>query len=249
MTNGQRKRARATAKHTGAVIYLRVSTAKQAKSGVGIEAQLAKCTEHAQRLGLPVLAVHRDEAISGKDGIEKRPGLRAVLADVKANPGSVCIVYSLSRLGRSQRLIWTLLDDRGEYALPLASASEPFETATPMGRAMLGMLGVWAQLESDLASERTIDALAAVAERGDTKLGAPSMVESTREVEGQTRKERFVDAAKVAVVADVQRLYASGEHSHRSLADHLNATGVPTASGKRWHAKTVRTALGVELGA
>lgn len=223
MTKGQQRRARSLKPPTGAVIYLRVSTNKQQMSGAGMEAQLAKCQEHCARIGIPVLAVHSDEAISGKDGVDKRPGLQAVVASVRSNPGAIVVVYSLSRLGRSQRLIWNLLDDRGEYALPLSSATEPFETTTPMGRAMLGMLGVWAQLESDLCSERTVDAMAAVARRG-VKFGAPPM-------------SKFVD------VTEIQRMYATGQYSHRSLAQELNARGVKAAKGGRWWPTTVQAAL------
>ncbi len=226
MTNGQRRREALLVKPTAAIVYLRVSTGKQQASGVGMEAQLQKCQEHCARLGIPITSVRRDEAVSGKDGLERRPGLRAVLEDVDATPGSVVVVYSLSRLGRSQRLIWNLLDDRGEYALPLSSATEPFETTTPMGRAMLGMLGVWAQLESDLVSERTIDAMAAVAARG-VKVGARPLTETAAEG-----------------VQEIRKLRAQGL-THRAIAESLNKRGILAARGGKWWPKTVRTALGV----
>jgi site-specific DNA recombinase len=234
---------KAAAAIPGCVIYLRVSTGAQAASGLGLEAQEAKCRALAAERGWNVLAVRQDAGLSGRDGLAKRPGLRAVIDDAKANPGAVVVVASLSRLGRSQRLIWTLLDTAGEYALPVVSATEPFDTASPMGRAMIGMIGVWAQLEADLVSERTTDALAAAKDRG-TKLGAPSMIESTDE-EGR----RFIDAAKAALVRRVQELYATGAYSHRTLAEHLNASGVASATGKQWHARTVRVALNTEVPA
>lgn len=210
---------------TGAVIYLRVSTTKQANSGAGLEAQEASCRAHCERLGLPIVGVERDEGLSGKDAVARRPGLQKAIAVVQSTPGSVLVVYSLSRLGRSQRLIWTLLDPQGDYALPLSSATEPFDTASPMGRAMLGMLAVWSQLEADLVSERTIDALAIVKARG-VKLGAPGM-----------------SALAPETVAKVRELYATGTYSHRSLAEHLNVSGVPSAKGARWHSRTVAIAL------
>lgn len=179
----------------------------------------------------------RVDAHTGKDGIDKRPGLRAALDDMKANPGAVLVAYSLSRLGRSQRLIWNLLDPTGDHGINFVSASEPFDTSTPMGRAMLGMLGVWSQLEADLVSERTVAALDAARERG-TKLGAPSMLESTDE-DGK----RFVDPAKVALVRQVQALYASEVYSHKTLAAHLNASGIASVNGKLWHPRTVRIAV------
>jgi site-specific DNA recombinase len=241
MTARQKRAARKIAKPPGAVIYTRVSTTKQAVHGVGIESQLSKCREHCARLGLEVLSVRSDPATSGRDGIEDRPGLQSVIADVNANPGAIVVVYSLSRLGRSQRLIWTLLDDRGDYALPLSSATESFDTASPMGRAMLGMLGVWAQLEADLVAERTVDALAAISESGK-RLGAPSMAE----VVDEDGTRRF-DPAKVAIVRRVKALYQGGGYTHRSLADKLNAQKFKSVRGGKWWSRTVRVAINTVL--
>src|SRR5580700_2761934 len=98
-----------------AVIYLRVSTARQAAEGIGLDAQEAKCRAHAERMGWPVVAVLRDEGVSGRDGVDDRPGLLATIDAVKANPGAVVVVYSVSRLARRQRLLWNLLDDREGY--------------------------------------------------------------------------------------------------------------------------------------
>lgn len=213
-----------------ALIYLRVSTARQANEGVGLDTQETKCRQQAERLGLDVAEVFSDEGISGKDGIENRPGLAALLERANKTPRAVVIVYSISRLARRQRLLWQLLDDRDGYGLAVSSATEQFETTTPMGRAMLGMIAVFAQLEADMVSERTKDALAEVKAQG-TRLGAPDMLRRGAE-----------SAIKLA-----QELYASGNYSHRTLAEKLNRDGVPTASGKgKWWPKTVATALAIE---
>src|SRR5579863_4720578 len=119
-----------------AVLYTRVSTGKQAASGLGLEAQLAECRAHAARKGYDVVAEYTDAAVSGRDAIEKRPGLQAVLAAATRREDVVVVVYSLSRLSRRQSITWRMLDDRGEYRLQVESASEPFDTSTPMGRAM-----------------------------------------------------------------------------------------------------------------
>jgi site-specific DNA recombinase len=225
---------------TGAVLYCRVSTRKQAVVGAGREAQEARCRAHCAAHGWPVLGCFADDGISGREGLEGRPGLAAALEAVKATPEAVLVAYSLSRLARRQRLVWHLLDDREGLGVPFSSATEAFDTASPMGRAMLGMIAVWSALESDLASERTIDALEAVRERG-TRLGAPGMVERVGP-DGL----RTVDPAKLEVVRRIQARYAAGGWSHRRLADALNAEGVPTLGprlGARWHATTVRIAL------
>ncbi len=209
-----------------AVIYLRVSTTRQASEGIGLDAQEAKCRAHAERMNWQVIAVHRDEGLSGRDGVDERPGLHSVIGCVKAHPGAVVVVYSVSRLARRQRLLWHLLDDHEGYGLPVSSATEAFDTATPTGRAMLGMIATFAQLEADMVSERTKDALAEIKAQGK-KLGAPSMI----------------DLGAVESVRQVQKLYNGGGYTHRTLAEELNRRGVATAKGGKWWPKTVRAAL------
>jgi DNA invertase Pin-like site-specific DNA recombinase len=135
-------------------------------------------------------------------------------------------VYAVARLARRQSLLWGLLDERGEYRLSIASATESFENVTPAGKAMIGMLGVFAQLESDMCSERTRDAMAHLKKQG-FRFGMKPIAESAPEL---CRK--------------VQQLYATGNYTHVSLAEHLNKSCVPTATGRgRWHSRTVRQAL------
>jgi DNA invertase Pin-like site-specific DNA recombinase len=208
------------------LVYVRVSTARQATDGIGLEAQESKCRQHAERMGWTVAEVFRDEGVSGKDAIESRPGLVALIAKAKATPNAVVVVYSVSRLARRQRLLWTLLDEHEGFGLSVSSATESFDTTTPTGRAMLGMIAVFAQLEADMVSERTKDALAEVKARGQ-KLGRPSQL-----------------ATNPDAVALVKQLYATGLYSHVTLAEELNRRGTPTASGTgKWWPKTVRTAL------
>ena len=212
------------ASNTKCVLYTRVSTGKQAASGLGLEAQLSACRAHAQRKGYEILGEFTDEAISGKDSVERRPGLQKVLEHA-ARKDVVVVVYSLSRLSRRQSLTWRLLDDRGDFRLQVESASEPFDTSTPMGRAMLGMLGVWSQLEADMCSERTSAALEARRQRGG-RLGAKPMSEEHPDI-----------------VVEVHRMYDTGAYTHATLAEELNSRGVTTMRGKTWHATTVARVL------
>jgi DNA invertase Pin-like site-specific DNA recombinase len=207
-----------------AVLYTRVSTDQQAASGLGLEAQLAACREHARRKGYAIVGEFSDPAVSGRDSIEARPGLQSALA-LSRQSDVVVIVYSLSRLSRRQSLTWALLDDRGEYRLLLESASESFDTTTSMGRAMLGMMGVWNALEADLVSERTKAALQARRARGH-RLGP----RTTRELNPE-------------LVRQVVEMYANGTHTHKTLAERLNALAVPTIRGKRWHPTQVGRVL------
>lgn len=204
------------------VIYTRVSTDMQARDGVGLDAQLARCRELAASRGYEVIAELADEGVSGKKGASARPGLAQVLSypdDV------VVVVYSVSRLARSQRILWDMLDPSGGRGLRLVSVTEPVDTTTPMGRAMLGMIAVWSQLEADLVSQRTRDALAQVRARGK-RLGAPTL---TMVLPPET-------------VQAVQTFRDQGM-SLRRIAQEMNRMGLPGARGGLWHPKTVTAAL------
>jgi DNA invertase Pin-like site-specific DNA recombinase len=139
------------------VLYLRVSTAQQADSGLGREAQLAACTAYAARQGWQVAAVFEDNGKSGRLDADKRPGLAAAMAH-----GGLILAYSLSRLGRSTRMLAELAE-----RYEIASATESFDTSTPAGRLMIGMLSVFAAFEADLTAERTRDRAGGGPRQGD----------------------------------------------------------------------------------
>ena len=235
---------------TEAVVYLRVSTGKQADSGLGLEAQEAKCREYCASRGLSIQAVFKDEAVSGREDVASRTALGWALELVEASPRRVLVAYSLSRLSRSQRVTWQLLDDRGGRGVPFSSASEAFDTSTPMGRAMLGMIGVWSQLEADATSERTRDALAA-ARAGGKRLGALTMIEKYEpagvDAYGKQRYRRVVDPEKVAVIRLIQNEARKPGCTAAALALGLNMRGIRSPTGKHWHARTVRVAVGIKL--
>jgi len=222
---------------SGCVIYVRVSTQQQADEGVSLAAQRDACERLAALRGWPVLAVCADEGISGRKGHADRPGLAQVIAAVADAPSVAVVVYSLSRLGRSQRLVAELLDETGPYRLRAVSVTEPVDMSTAIGRAIAGVITVFAQLESDLASERTTSALAYAKSTG-TRLGALSMVES-QAADGT----RHLDAAKVAIVRQVQAIAAETGLALRPLAAELERRGIRGAKGGRWHPRTLRVAL------
>ena len=219
-----------------AVLYTRVSPSPKTRADVkrpidearslSLESQILQCRAHAEHKGYEVIGEFTDPAISGKDRLEKRPGLIAALALAARREDVVLVVYSLSRLSRRQSLTWALLDDRGEYRLQVQSVTEPFDTSTSMGRAMLGMLAVWAQLEGDMISERTVDALQARRERGYTLGRAPLVTYRPEDVH------------------TIQELYRTGGFGLRRLVKHLNErTTITAPNGGPWHLSTLRRVL------
>ena len=106
--------------------------------------------------------VFKDEDISG--ATMKRPALARCLKKLAA--GDTLIVWKLDRLGRSLRDLITLLDDFKQRAVKFKSLTEAIDTETPTGRAMWQMIGVLAELERSLISERTRAGVEAAKQRG-----------------------------------------------------------------------------------
>lgn len=147
-----------------AALYIRVSTLDQAREGYSLAAQQAALEAWARDHGYEP-ALYQDAGISGKD-INHRPAMRQLLADVEAGKIAVVAVWALSRLTRSVADLyatWGLLDAHG---VGLVSHTESFDTGTPTGRAMMGLLGVFAQMEREITAERVRAAMAERAAQG-----------------------------------------------------------------------------------
>lgn len=108
--------------------------------------------------GLEVARAFVDAGASG--GTLERPDLAELRACVAAGEVAVVVVYAVDRLSRRQADTLTLLEELEQRGADLAAASQPFDTTTPVGRAMLGMLAVFAELSRAEIRERTRVALA-----------------------------------------------------------------------------------------
>lgn len=141
-----------------AVGYVRVSTEEQAREGISIEAQEERIRALATAKGWNLTNLIKDPGFSGKN--LNRPGAKALL-DICLRAGTdVVIVYKVDRITRKQKDLWYLLEEVFEVnRVGFVSVTEAFDTTTAAGKAFLGMLGTFAQLERDLVSERTREAL------------------------------------------------------------------------------------------
>lgn len=200
-----------------AFIYLRVSSQRQGVSGLGAEAQEATCRAWAAMRGVEVAGVYVDKGASGMLPPRRREGLSECLKAMA--PRDVLLVHSLSRCARRPLDLWTLVDGG---KVQLVSATEPFDMTTAMGQAFMGILSVLAQLESNLASERSRGAAAARIRRG----------------EAATRAENLVPGAAAVAL----RMRAEGA-SQRAIVAELNRLGIKGAEGRRWHLPTVQRML------
>lgn len=153
-----------------AALYTRVSTDEQAREGVSLAAQREALVAFCRSQGWDVADVYTDDGFSGKN--LDRPAMQRLLRDVAAKAVDVVLVYRLDRLSRRQRDVLHLIEDVFDLAgVGFRSATESFDTTTPAGKAMLGMLSVFAQLERETIVERTRMGKAQAAKEGRWKGG------------------------------------------------------------------------------
>lgn len=216
-----------------AIGYYRVSTRRQGRSGLGIEAQRAAVTRFAEAEGTTILAEYVEvESGKGSDALDRRPQLKAALAAARQTKCPV-VVAKLDRLSRDVAFISGLMVQRVPFLVAeLGADADPF---------MLHLYAALAEKERRLISERTRAALGARKAQG-ANLGNPrnpSHAAALGRRTLMTEADRF--AANVLPV--IRAIQLSGVLSLRGLADALNARGIRTVRGGHWHVSTVRNIL------
>ena len=141
-----------------AIGYVRVSTEEQAREGISIEAQEERIRALATAKGWDLVEIIKDPGYSGKN--LSRPGIMSLIDSCRRGTVNVVIVNKVDRLTRKRKDLWYLLEDIFyKNQVCFLSVVESFDSTTAAGTAFLGMIGVFAQLERDLVSERTREAL------------------------------------------------------------------------------------------
>lgn len=203
-----------------ALAYLRVSTDEQAESRAGIEAQERAIRAAISAKGWELVGTFTDDGVSGKVAPDERPALSQALHQLDAGGADVLVVAKVDRLGRSMVDVLRFVEQRARGARwGLCLLDVDVDTTTANGWVHLTLLAMLAEWERRVISERTAAALAARKAAG-VRLGRPVVLPaSTRQL-----------------VADLR---AQGL-SFQSVADRLNADGVPTATGAgQWYPATV----------
>lgn len=134
-------------------IYVRVSTTNQAEEGYSIEEQKDKLTSYCKIKDWSVFNIYTDGGFSGSN--TSRPALEKLVKDAKKKLFDTVLVYKLDRLSRSQKDTLYLIEDVFlANDIDFVSLLENFDTSTPFGKAMIGILSVFAQLEREQIKER-----------------------------------------------------------------------------------------------
>ena len=206
-----------------AVAYIRVSTGRQGKSGLGLEAQQAALARFAQAEGYEFVQLFTEvETGKGADALERRPELAAALKLAKKRKAPI-IVAKLDRLSRDVHFISGLMAHRTPFIVAeLGADADPF---------MLHVYAALAEKERRLISQRTREALAAKKAQG-VKLGGLNAKGIANQEEARQRAEQLRP-----VLTELAGL------SHAKAAAELNTRSIPAPQGGQWHAATFKRVL------
>lgn len=134
-------------------LYVRVSTTAQLEEGYSIEEQKAKLESYCDIKDWHIYKVYTDGGFSGST--TERPALEQLIKDARSKLFDTVLVYKLDRLSRSQKDTLYLIEDIFlKNNIEFVSLLENFDTSTPFGRAVIGLLSVFAQLEREQIKER-----------------------------------------------------------------------------------------------
>lgn len=216
-------------------LYPRVSTTEQANEGYSIGEQIERLEKYCDAMNWTVYKVYTDPGYSGGD--LNRPGLQTLIKDVKAGKIDKVVVYKLDRLSRSQKDTLYLIEDVFlANNTDFVSITENFDTSSPFGIAMIGILSVFAQLEREKIKERMTMGREARAKKG---LYSPSknILIGYDYVDGLLQ----VNSYEKMIVNEVFDLFVSGTPV-RTIAHILTEKGLTHHYGE-WNDTTVRRIL------
>jgi DNA invertase Pin-like site-specific DNA recombinase len=217
------------------VTYQRVSSDKQGRSGLGLEAQQAAIAAHAAHTKATIIASFT-EVESGRNNT--RPALAEALKKARIH-GATLVIAKLDRLSRN-----------AEFLLHLQAGSVPFVCCDMPGANPLtvGIMAVIAEAESKMISARTKSAMQAAKAQGRI-FGNPNGAEALRRAgkgNGASCAAQKANALTRAtdLSETLQDVIAAGHTTLRAQANELNRRGITTKRGGKWHASSVSNLRG-----
>ena len=193
--------------------YVRVSTVEQAEEGYSIQEQSEKIKSYCKAMGWELASIQSDPGYSG--ATLDRPGINQVIKDVRGGCVKKVIVWKLDRLSRSQKDTLVLLEDVFlENGCNFVSIMESFDTATPFGRCIVGILAAFAQMERENIKARLMMGKQAGLKEGNYYSGI-TPIGYKSELQENGKRSLVVDPFSSRVVKDMYKLYSSG----RSLGE------------------------------
>lgn len=210
-------------------IYTRQSVDKM--DSISIESQLEYCKYETR--GNPYKS-YSDKGYSGKN--TNRPAFEQMIKDIKDGKIKRVIVYKLDRISRSILDFANMMDIFQEYNVEFVSSTEKFDTSTPIGRAMLNICIVFAQLERETIQKRVADAYYSRSKRGFYMGGRiPYGFDKTDTIIDGVKTSKYIPIEEEA--EQIRTMYSMYSDSSKTLGDivaYFNEQGIENLRGGMW---------------
>lgn len=230
-----------------AAIYSRKS--KFTGKGESIENQVTLCKDYAKSIGISEndCTIYEDEGFSG--GNTNRPEFQKLLKDAKEKKFDTLICYRLDRISRNIADFSSLIEELIKLGINFVSIREQFDTSTPMGRAMMYIASVFAQLERETIAERVRDNMLELAKSGrwlggQTPIGFDS--ESISYFDADFKERKMYKLSPVEAELDTVKLIYDKYIELQSLSQvnkYLLSNNIKTKTGGNWTKSAVQDIL------
>lgn len=220
-------------------IYARQSVDK--KDSISIDSQIDFCKKEIS--SSKDFKIYIDKGFSG--GNIQRPSFENLLSDIKKNTITKVVVYKLDRISRSIIDFANIIDVFKKNKVEFVSATEKFDTSTPMGNAMLSITMVFAQLERETIQKRIKDNYYSRGKKGfflggTTPYGFTAAREKINGIETSILK---VNQEIMSIVEDLFYKYSEEDYSLRKLAQELNKQEIKSPKGVNWDSIKIQRIL------
>ena len=219
-------------------LYARQSIEK--KDSISIESQLEYCRYETRG---ETFIEYTDKGFSGKD--TNRPGFENMMNDIRAGKIRRVIVYKLDRISRSILDFANMMEIFQKYHVEFVSSTEKFDTSTPIGRAMLNICIVFAQLERETIQKRVTDAYYARCRRGFYMGGRiPYGYRITDTVIDNIRTSMYEEVPEEShQLKLIYSMYADTDYSLGDIVRYLNEHQIKNLRGASWNTARISEML------
>jgi site-specific DNA recombinase len=223
---------------TKVAAYLRVSTEEQAEQNISLPAQKSRLIQYCQARDWDIHDFYSDDGHTGKN--LDRPAMKKLIFDARQKEFDMVLVIKLDRLSRRQQHVLYLIED---VFLPneigFNSVTESFDTTNPMGRAVLGIMAAFAQLERETIVERVTDAKREAAKQGRFMGGPPPFGYN----HDSATKSVAINTEQSEIVTMIYNEYLTSQMGYQRIADILNERKIKAPQVKYWGKETVAKIL------
>lgn len=220
-------------------IYPRKSKFK--KDSISIESQVEFCKHEIK--GSEKFKVYPDNGFSGKD--TNREQFQEMCKDIEKGLISKVIVYKLDRISRSIIDFANIMEFFGKHNVEFVSCTEKFDTSTPMGRAMLNICIVFAQLERETIQQRITDAYHSRNKKGFYMGGGMPYgfnLERTK-IDGKRSAKYTPVEAEIEGIKLIYSMYSKPNATLGDILNVLNNSHIPAKKGGKWYLSSVMKIL------